>query len=263
MSVDKFGRFSSLHGASSHRVVQRITFPRTKSGDFDLENHRICNLKDPVDPQDGVHKKLIDELRKNTDNVLKELNDNLIEFKTSVQSDLAVSKASNSSKLAQVSERIDNFETAHRSDVSNLRDDINSKLSGVVNDIIEKENYVGKKQFDSFKRTVFEALEKSAPSKAEIKANFNRLNTTQEANLAQLKSEITSKLNEATSLLEANVKEKIKDELKIYKTEDDSKLNETVLELEKGVKKRLRKELEVYKAAIEDLDSRITALKKQ
>lgn len=63
MVIDKFGRSSSKvhHQRLFQSKLENIRFPRTSAGDLDVENHRICNLSDPIDSLDAVTKKYVDQ----------------------------------------------------------------------------------------------------------------------------------------------------------------------------------------------------------
>lgn len=63
MGIDKFGRSSSnVHHQRFYTKLQQSQFPRTSAGDYDIENHRICNLSKPIAPSDGANKEYVDQL---------------------------------------------------------------------------------------------------------------------------------------------------------------------------------------------------------
>ena len=53
MSIDVFGRH--LGSSKVARGPPGIGFNLTKSGDFDLENKRLCNVADPIDKNDAIN----------------------------------------------------------------------------------------------------------------------------------------------------------------------------------------------------------------
>lgn len=53
MSVDKFGRHSS------QAIKTKLTL--TQSGDFNIENKRLCNVKNPTETQDASTKAYVDD----------------------------------------------------------------------------------------------------------------------------------------------------------------------------------------------------------
>lgn len=62
MSVDKFGRYSNLNKISQGpQGIQGVGFYQTRNGDFDLQNKRMINLKEPVETKDAVTKHYIDK----------------------------------------------------------------------------------------------------------------------------------------------------------------------------------------------------------
>lgn len=61
MSVDKFGRHSSK--AFKTKLLRGIPgqgFTLTQSGDFNIENKRLCNVKNPTETQDASTKAYVD-----------------------------------------------------------------------------------------------------------------------------------------------------------------------------------------------------------
>ncbi len=54
-SVDKFGRHSGVnHHIQAHRSPKGHGFSMTKEGDYDMQNKRVCNLKDAESSTDAV-----------------------------------------------------------------------------------------------------------------------------------------------------------------------------------------------------------------
>lgn len=53
MSIDVFGRH--LGSSKVARGPPGIGFNLTKSGDFDLEKKRLCNVADPIDKNDAIN----------------------------------------------------------------------------------------------------------------------------------------------------------------------------------------------------------------
>lgn len=77
MSVDVFGR--SLIGP---REVQQgppgVGFSLTEDGDFDIENHRLCNVASAVKLTDAANLKDLELLKKDLKKDIKKLTDNLL-----------------------------------------------------------------------------------------------------------------------------------------------------------------------------------------
>ncbi|XP_057665972.1 uncharacterized protein LOC130899836 [Diorhabda carinulata] len=57
MPVDKFGH---RHQTSYARLPVKITFPHTQDGNIDIENMKICNVKEPTTNSDAATKKYVD-----------------------------------------------------------------------------------------------------------------------------------------------------------------------------------------------------------
>lgn len=64
MSVDKFGHYN-LNNKTTATVgpqgLRGIGFHQTASGDYDLQNKRLINLKDPIEIKDAATKNYIDK----------------------------------------------------------------------------------------------------------------------------------------------------------------------------------------------------------
>lgn len=62
MNIDKFGRSDTpARAAFSFRSSSAATFPKTRDGDYDLENLKLCNVGSPTLPEDGATKSYVDE----------------------------------------------------------------------------------------------------------------------------------------------------------------------------------------------------------
>lgn len=66
MSIDKFGRSvksannKDIHNLFHLQQQQQQQVPSTtKDGDFDFDNHKICNLKDPTNDQDAATRRYV------------------------------------------------------------------------------------------------------------------------------------------------------------------------------------------------------------
>ena len=99
MSVDIFGRSSINKKEIILKGPPGIGFSLTDSGDFDIQNKRLCNVSDPINNQDAVnlnvfsaHKKFIEvEQKKFQENILikiTELSDKINEFKIEIKKQL-------------------------------------------------------------------------------------------------------------------------------------------------------------------------------
>lgn len=60
MSLDKFGRFSKDGAKGGERGPPGIGFFLSSSGDYDINNKRIINLRDPLEDKDAVTKSYFD-----------------------------------------------------------------------------------------------------------------------------------------------------------------------------------------------------------
>lgn len=56
MSVDKFGRHARDIESSRGRRNYREVFPKTTSGDYDVQNRLLCNVKEPISDSDVATK---------------------------------------------------------------------------------------------------------------------------------------------------------------------------------------------------------------
>ena len=59
MSVDVFGRTLKSEGI---RGAPGAGYNFTDDGQFDLENKRLCNLSDPIQPEDAINLKFLKQL---------------------------------------------------------------------------------------------------------------------------------------------------------------------------------------------------------
>lgn len=67
MGIDKFGRSSSnVHHQRLYSKLQQVQFPRTTGGDYDIGNHRLCNLPNPFFPSDAANKQYVDQVQQST-----------------------------------------------------------------------------------------------------------------------------------------------------------------------------------------------------
>lgn len=68
MSIDKFGRsLKSVNNKDIHNLFyshqqQQQPLSYTEDGDLDLNNHKLCNLRDPTNNQDAATKKYVNSL---------------------------------------------------------------------------------------------------------------------------------------------------------------------------------------------------------
>lgn len=115
MSIDKFGR--AMHDDANKKfrmelLHQQQQLAYTMDGDFDLQNRRLCNVKDPSNPQDCVTKqysdKTLEEKIEKRDNELTE----------------SIGKAS----IIPLQEKITQLETTNKEDSKKLAD-INTFIS--------------------------------------------------------------------------------------------------------------------------------------
>lgn len=66
MSVDKFGRHSTKEAKTKLlRGIPGQGFTLTQSGDFSIENKRLCDVGNPVAAQDASTKTYVDKLYRN------------------------------------------------------------------------------------------------------------------------------------------------------------------------------------------------------
>src|SRR3978361_1312233 len=62
MNIDKFGRSDTpARAAFSFRSSSAASFPKTRDGDYDLENLKLCNVGAPTLPEDAATKSYADE----------------------------------------------------------------------------------------------------------------------------------------------------------------------------------------------------------
>lgn len=70
MSLDKFGRFSKDGAKGGERGPSGIGFVLSPSGDYDIKNKRIINLREPMEEKDAVTKSYFDAEFKKTISIL-------------------------------------------------------------------------------------------------------------------------------------------------------------------------------------------------
>ena len=62
--MNKFGR--SLPSSSRQKGVRVLTTPNlialTKDGDYNIRDHRLCNVKSPTEDSDAVNRKFVDSI---------------------------------------------------------------------------------------------------------------------------------------------------------------------------------------------------------
>lgn len=64
MNIDKFGRgtYPGRLSAPVDSAFARKGFPRTATGDYDVENLKLQNVGVPISPKDGSTKQYVDEV---------------------------------------------------------------------------------------------------------------------------------------------------------------------------------------------------------
>lgn len=71
--IDKFGRMQKTGRQQQQQQQRQQQLSYTKDGDFDLQNRKLCNLKNPDDDQDCANKYYVDHvLRKSLDELYRQ-----------------------------------------------------------------------------------------------------------------------------------------------------------------------------------------------
>lgn len=112
MSIDVFGRH--LGSSKVARGPPGIGFNLTKSGDFDLEKKRLCNVADPIDKNDALNLSTWDsfveeELEPRLKNIEKQnaaLGKKFTDFEEEIYKRLEAKKKSSSKKPGSIESRL-------------------------------------------------------------------------------------------------------------------------------------------------------------
>lgn len=71
MSINKFGQTTKTPLKYKMRCIStEQKFPLTANGDYDMRNHRLCNLKEANEERDAVTKKYVDDSLKYVNSVI-------------------------------------------------------------------------------------------------------------------------------------------------------------------------------------------------
>lgn len=128
MSVDVFGR-NLKREESSSRGPPGIGYKLTTSGQYDIENKRLCNVADPKDSHDAINLGTLQRTSQaNIENVLKlisELRDNLQSLNKNLEEHRA---------------EVDKHLRTHDTDIINLEDLINTGTKNIYTVALEDDD---------------------------------------------------------------------------------------------------------------------------
>lgn len=142
MPIDKFGRSTysnNRHLLTYYKQISKNVPSRTSSGDFNFEDRKLCNVKDPSNVTDATNKRYVDD-------IIDSLHNELREYQKSMKDDIQniddmlkeyLETRINTIKTdVNTQMRISQDHGIHK--IQKIRDDLNSELAQAISQVNNK-----------------------------------------------------------------------------------------------------------------------------